>query len=119
MERLTESRGGRAWKLFRIGWYINLILVVVVLLFAAKYLFDAQLGEEGSEATRSTVMMGTMMIVACLFLMGAGISRYQARLEGQHLEIKLAIKQVEAQVEELKEEETCKSLSEASGGSPA
>jgi len=105
MERLTENRGGRAWKLFHISWYINLILVLVVLLFAAKYMFDAQLGEEGSEATRNVVMMSAMVIVASLLLMGAGVSRYQARLEGQHLELKLAIKHIEAQVEELKKEE--------------
>ena len=116
MERLTESRGDRAWKLFHIGWYINLILVIVVLLFAAWYFADAQGEAEETEASRSIIMMCTMMIVASLLLMGAGVSRYEARLEGQHLELKLAIKETGAQIEELRREERKgKSRSDAGG----
>lgn len=105
MERLTERRGGRTWRLFRVGWYFNLVLVVGFLLLAAHFLIDAQVGAGGSEETRNIILMVTMLIVASVLLMGAGVSRYEARLEGQHLELKLAIKRLEAEVEEFKKRE--------------
>ena len=103
MERLTEDRGSRTWRLFRIGWYFNVALVIVALLFSAYYFIGAQVGDS-LETTRNVTMMATMLVVASILLMGAGISRYEARLEGQHLEIKLAIKQLEAELEEFKAE---------------
>jgi len=104
VERLTESGGTHTWKLFRIGWYINIVLVTFFFLLAASFLINAQFGEKGVEATHNIIMMVTMMIVASLLLLGAGISRYEARLEGQHLEIKLTLKQLDAQIEGLKKE---------------
>lgn len=101
MERLTEIRGDRTWKLFHVSWYVNLVLVILVLLFSLYYLGEAWAGNP-NDADRNTTMMATMLIIATVLLMGAGISRYSARLEGQHLELKLAIKEVERQVEELK-----------------
>lgn len=100
MERLTENRGARTWKLFHIGWYINLALVIVVLLAAAYYLIAAQ-GEEPTNALNHTIMMGAMLIIATVLLMGAGISRYEARLEGQHLELKLTLKKLSDDLEKL------------------
>ena len=41
-----------------------------------------------------------MLIVANLLLMGGGVSRYKARLEGQRLELKLAIKGLATAVDE-------------------
>ena len=103
MERLTEHRGARTWRLFHIGWYINLALVIFVLLASAYYLIAAE-ASEGAASLNNTVMMGTMLVVATILLMGAGVSRYEARLEGQHLELKLALKEVMAEIEELKKD---------------
>jgi hypothetical protein len=47
------------------------------------------------------VMMG-LVVIASVLLMGAGISRYQARLEGQHLELKMAIKKINAALDSAK-----------------
>ena len=102
MERLTKHGGARTWRLFRIGWYINLALVIFVLLVSAYYLFAAE-SSEPEASVDNTVMMGAMLIVATILLMGAGISRYEARLEGQHLELKLALNKVIAEIEALKD----------------
>ena len=103
MERLTEHRGARTWRLFHIGWYINLALVIFVLLVSAYYLVAAE-GSEGTVSLNNTVMMGAMLVVATILLLGAGLSRYEARLEGQHLELKLALKKVMTEIEELKKD---------------
>ena len=101
MERLTEHRGARTWKLFHISWYINLALVILVLLASAYFLVAAEGGDPDS-SLNNTIMMGSMLIVATVLLMGAGISRYEARLEGQHLELKLELKKISAEIEKLK-----------------
>lgn len=101
MERLTEARGDRTWKLFRLSWYMNVILVGIVLLMALNYFSLAGAGKP-AYAERHITMMGAMLVIACVFLIGAGISRYQARLEGQHLELKLAINKLTAEVEALR-----------------
>jgi NADH:ubiquinone oxidoreductase subunit H len=101
MERLTEERGQRTWRLFHIGWYFNIALVVIVLLCALYFLGQAWAGEP-SQSLKNTVMMAAMLIIAAVLLMGAGVSRYQARVEGQHLELKLAIKQIMAKLDTMK-----------------
>jgi hypothetical protein len=89
MERLTEKRGARSWFLYHLSWYLNLLLFLAAV-FAATYYF-IQLNLGSAERARDTVMMMGFLILAAILLMGAGISRYQARLEGQHLELKKAI----------------------------
>jgi len=95
MDRLTEERSDRTWKLFRFSWYLNLVLVLLVLALALNYFSLAGAGDP-QKAEKNTTMMAAMLVIAAVFLVGAGVSRYQARLEGQHLELKLAIKKLAA-----------------------
>lgn len=94
MERLTEERGERTWRLFHIGWYINIACVAAAGLGALFFLKQVMSGASAAEPTNIitdiTLMIG-LAIIAIVLLMGAGLSRYQARLEGQHLELKMAI----------------------------
>lgn len=96
MERLTLERGARTWKWFRIGWYINLACFVVVIIGALyfMYLLASGTSEASDAATFDTVIMVGLFLLAALLLVGAGVTRYQARLEGQHLELKLAINRI-------------------------
>lgn len=89
MERLTEKRGTRSWFLFHLGWYLNLLLFLAAML-AALYFFVRLVGGAGTDLY-DTLMLMSFVIIGVLLLLGAGISRYQARLEGQHLEIKRAV----------------------------
>lgn len=84
MERLTEERGHRTWRFFRLFWYINLVIVILVLLLAGLVYY--------TETELSTV--ASLLVLAAVLLLGGGISRYQARLEGQHLELKLIAKKM-------------------------
>jgi ACR3 family arsenite efflux pump ArsB len=102
MERLTVDRGERTWKLYHLSWYINILLVILVLAFALHFYVDMLVGASSpNDATRDAIMMSIMLFVAIVLLLGAGISRYQARLEGQHLEIKLAIKELSDRIDSL------------------
>jgi hypothetical protein len=59
-------------------------------ILAALYFFIRIMA--GSEPNLyDTVMMMSFVILGAILLMGAGLSRYQARLEGQHLELKKTI----------------------------
>jgi len=89
MERLTDKRGARSWFLYHLGWYLNLLLFLAAIV-AALYFFVRIM--TGSEAELyDAVMMMSFVILGAILLMGAGLSRYQARLEGQHLELKKTI----------------------------
>ncbi|MCP4639983.1 MAG: hypothetical protein GY851_06110 [bacterium] len=104
MERLTEERGNRTWKLYHIGWYINLLAFLGAVACGFWFLWQVVSGgsgEETAQLTDITVMSG-LFVIAAVLLLGAGISRYQARLEGQHLELKLAINKLAAAVEKTK-----------------
>ena len=103
MDRLTEERGERTWTLFHVGWYINFGCVVVALLGAIYFLgqiWGGASAEAGTQEVDVGLMVGLVTIAAVL-LMGAGVSRYQARLEGQHLELKMAITKIGTAVENL------------------
>ena len=100
VERLTEDRGDRTWKLFHVSWYVNLSLVILALLATVFYL--SLVWSEAPNELWNVSMMSTTLVIATVLLAGAGISRYQARLEGQHLELKLTIGRLAAQVEELR-----------------
>ena len=89
MERLTDRRGARSWFLFRLGWYLNLLLFLAAML-AALYFF-VRIMSDSETNLYDTVMMMSFVILGAILLMGAGVSRYQARLEGQHLELKRTI----------------------------
>ena len=104
MERLTQERGDRTWRWFHIGWYINFACVLAVLVF--EYYLFCQLPAVTPDVTGNplfhTVIMMGLGTIAAVLLIGAGMSRYQARLEGQHLEIKLAINRIQATLDECK-----------------
>ena len=104
MERLTEERGERTWKLFHIGWYINILAFLGVLAWAFWILRGMMAGHTVEDTTKlmDMVLMMGLVVIAAVLLMGAGISRYQARLEGQHLELKLAVKRLDETVGSLK-----------------
>jgi high-affinity Fe2+/Pb2+ permease len=100
-ERLTHERGERTWRLFRISWYVNIALVVISLYLALFFFSRMWHGYASNIAAGSSIMMG-FVVIACLLLMGAGICRYQARLEGQNLEIKLAVQKALEELNDLK-----------------
>jgi len=105
MERLTAERGDRTWKLYHLSWYLNLVIVMVLLGVAFYFYMETFLSRsDGAQNMRSATMLVIVMVVASVLLLGAGLSRYQARLEGQHLELKLALKQMQEQIEGLKKQ---------------
>jgi hypothetical protein len=84
MERLTERRGEATWRLFHVLWYINFGAAIIAL-FWAGYLWHSAID---FGAVISALVLASVLLVA------SGITRYQARLEGQHLELKLTINEV-------------------------
>lgn len=100
-ERLTHERGERTWQLFRVSWYVSVALAVVSLVLALFFFSRMWHGYASNIAAGSSIMMG-FVVIACQLLMGAGICRYQARLEGQNLEIKMAIGKVTEELNDLK-----------------
>ncbi len=104
MERLTEERGERTWRLFRFGWYVNLASFIAALLGALWFLKQVLSGaaeNPPSEGATDIMLMTGLFVVAVVLLLGAGISRYQARLEGQHLELKLALNELRTKLDTL------------------
>jgi len=89
MERLTDKRGARSWFLYHLGWYLNLFLFLAAILAALYFFVRIMTGSDTD--LHDAVMMMSFVVLAAILLMGAGISRYQARLEGQHLELKKTI----------------------------
>ena len=103
MERLTVSRGERTWKLYHLSWYLNISIVVFLLALALHFYIELVLGVGSpAEGMFNATMMTIMLLAASVLLLGAGLSRYQARLEGQHLELKLAIKEISDRIDSLK-----------------
>ena len=103
MERLTVSRGERTWKLYHLSWYLNIF--IVLLLFAVAFYLYMELaigGGSPAQGMRNATMMTVVLFAAIILLLGAGLSRYQARLEGQHLELKLAIKELGDRIDSVK-----------------
>lgn len=100
-ERLTQERGDRTWWLFRISWYMTVALAVISLLVALFFFSRMWQGYASNVAAGTSIFMA-FVIIACILLMGAGICRFQARLEGQNLEIKLAIRKVNEELDELR-----------------
>ncbi len=103
MERLTPERGERTRRLFRIGWYVNFLCFLLAMIDALFFMHQVLSGvseESGQTAvlTDITAMTG-LMVIAFILLMGAGITRYQARLESQNLEIKMAINDLRDQLD--------------------
>ena len=101
MERLTRERARRTWRLFKIGWYANLGLFLLWLILSGMFFYKMWFGLTDHYDTATTMMMA-FFILACLMLLGAGISRYQARLESQHLELRLAIRRISDEIEKLR-----------------
>ena len=104
MDMLSQERREKAYKLFRIFWYINLACVIAAVwgaLFFVRLVLAVpaeDVGDLFEVITNTSIILG-LAIIACVLLMGAGISRYQSRLEGQHLELKQAINKVLAAVQ--------------------
>jgi len=94
MERLTVETEKRNWRLYRIGWYVNFFLAVAAIVaagFAAEKMFRIDIEAEPVFYLIQLVLVIGLALAALILLLGAGLSRYQARLEGQHLEIKTTI----------------------------
>ncbi len=91
MERLTQERITRTDRWYHAGWYLNITIVVGVLLVAAAFWIIRD------EFTSALVLL----VLAAVLLGGAGAARHQARLESQHLELKLAIDRLTREVETL------------------
>ncbi len=90
MERLTDKRGARSWFLYHLGWYLNLLLFLAAMV-ATLYFFVRIMSSGSATDLYDAVMMMSFAILGAILLMGAGLSRYQARLEGQHLELKKTV----------------------------
>ncbi len=109
MERLTPQRAKRTWRLFHISWYINLVCFGIVLACVGYFFGDmnnysAARGLATMDAVYLIVDVEYILglgIIACIFLLGAGISRYQARVEGQHFELKQTLNHILERLEEL------------------
>ncbi|MFO7775761.1 MAG: hypothetical protein R6W89_08195 [Candidatus Hydrogenedentota bacterium] len=104
MERLTSERNTRTWKLFQIGWYVNVVFALLSF-FLALFFFSRMWHGYASNIAAGTTMTMAFVTIACVLLMGAGISRYQARLEGQHLELKQTIQKMAADLEAIRNEQ--------------
>ena len=101
MDNLSDESHKSSWMMFRIGWYVNIVLFIIVLLVSAYYLsLVLEVGVDDG-GTRTTMMIG-MLVIACVLLMGAGISRYEAMSLSQHVEIKQAVEEVQRELQELK-----------------
>jgi hypothetical protein len=100
MERLTEKRGARSWFLYHLGWYINLLIALATFSAALYYLIG--LFTTTPSDVQEIVLMMSFFVLTAILLMGAGISRYQARTEGQHLELKQTIVRLETEIAELR-----------------
>lgn len=101
IERLTAERGAITWRLFHIGWYVNLACVAAAVMGAMWFVKMLMISGSDAPVLQTLIDVSAMMgffIIAAILLMGAGLSRYQARLEGQHLELKLAIRRVSERV---------------------
>ncbi len=107
MERLTDKRGARSWFLYHLGWYLNLLLFLAAILTALYFFVRIMTGS--ATDIYDTLMMMSFAILGALLLMGAGLSRYQARLEGQHLELKKTILAVGERISALEAGEEKKS----------
>ena len=108
MERLTPERGERTWKLYRLSWYVTLLCFLVVICGALffMYLLVSGASDASETATFDSLVMVGLFLAAGLILIGAAITRYQARLEGQHLELKLAINRLNDAIEALRKRDT-------------
>jgi hypothetical protein len=100
-ERLTQERSDRTWWLFRISWYVTIGLALTSLFVALFFFSRIWQGYATNVAAGSSIFMA-FVIIACVLLLGAGICRFQARLEGQNLEIKLAVLQLGEELEQLR-----------------
>ena len=104
MENLSEDGTKSAWMLFRLAWYVNIILFVLVMLVAAYYMTLVLEVKADDGATRTTMMIG-MLVIACVLLMGAGISRYEAMSLSQHAEIKAAVDDLRKELVDVKKKQ--------------
>ncbi len=100
--RLTAENNARTWKLFQAGWYANIFLALLSL-FVALFFFSRLWHGMAGDIAAAAIMMMSFVIIACVLLLGAGVSRYQARLESQHLELKLAINRMASEIQRLKD----------------
>ncbi|MBI4559442.1 MAG: hypothetical protein HY706_17785 [Candidatus Hydrogenedentes bacterium] len=100
METLTENQFKKTRASFRRGWYLNIALVTFFLLLGSYFFAEYRAGEPEAAMANLAFSMATA-IIASVLLMGAGISRCQARLEGQHLELKIALEEVSEQLDAL------------------
>jgi len=101
METSIEREQKNSWWLFRLAWYLNVLLVVGLLLAAAWFLSETVNGDPGERGPNITMMMG-MMTLASVLLLGAGISRYQFMTQNQHHELKVTLDEFKSELAEIK-----------------
>jgi hypothetical protein len=94
MERLTEERGERTYKLYRYSWYVN-IGVAIFFLVMAGYVWAADPDGKYTDA------LGFFALGLICFI-GSSMSRYQSRLEGQHVELKVTMNRILRELDDIK-----------------
>lgn len=101
METSIEKAQKSSWWLFRVGWYLNVILVIGLMFAAAYFLAETVNGEPEERGPNITMMMG-MVTLASILLLGAGVSRYQFMTQGQHHELKTTLTEFKEELNEIK-----------------
>ncbi len=100
-EYLTAERVAKAWLLFRIAWCVNMACVAVAVTGGMWFVSMLMVSDPEAPEVQLMTDIATMMgffIIAAILLMGAGLTRYHARVEAEHLELKLAVQRVEERV---------------------
>lgn len=106
MEYLTAERVAKVTRLSRIEWCVNMACVAAAVTGGMWFVSMLMVGDPETPEVQLVTDLGAMMgffIIAAILLMGAGITRYHARVEAHHLELKLAVLRVEARVVALEE----------------
>jgi len=89
------------------AWYVTLLCFIAVMLGGMFFMYMLLSGasDASDTATFDSLVMVGLFLGGGLILIGAGVTRYQARLEGQHLELKIAINRLQDAVENLRKKE--------------
>lgn len=101
MEYLTAERIAKATRLSRIEWCVNMACVAVAVTGGMWFVSMLMVGDPEAPEVQLMTDLAAMMgffIIAAILLMGAGLTRYHARVEAHHLELKLAVLRVEERV---------------------
>lgn len=101
IEYLTAERIAKATRLSRIAWCVNMACVAAAVTGGMWFVSMLMVSDPEAPEVQLMTDIATMMgffIIAAILLMGAGLTRYHARVETHHLELKLAVERVEERV---------------------